>query len=197
MAMSGGLRGVGTGAGEGLAGWRRRLGVGALGLVVAVAVLAGWRLPAAWAQDELFVANFNGNSVTVYSRSASGNTAPLRTLSGAATGLNGPRNVALDLTNNELFVVNQSTPSVTVYSLTASGNTAPLRTLSGAATGLDGPIGVALDLTNNELFVANGTPSVTVYSRTASGNTAPLRTLSGAATGLNVPLGVALDLTNN
>jgi len=104
------------------------------GLLVAVA---------AEAEDELFVANNNGNSIAVYSRTASGNTAPLRTLSGAATGLSSPRDLALDLTNNELFVGNLF-DSVTVYSRTASGNTAPLRTLSGGATGLSDPVGLAV-----------------------------------------------------
>ena len=55
-------------------------------------------LPAV-AQDELFVVNAGLNSVTVYSRTASGNTAPLRTLSGAATGLKFSQVLALDLTN--------------------------------------------------------------------------------------------------
>jgi hypothetical protein len=32
-----------------------------------------------WAQEELFVTNGGNNSVTVYPRTASGNTAPLRT----------------------------------------------------------------------------------------------------------------------
>ena len=159
------------------------------GLLVAVA---------AEAQGELFVLN-NANSVTVYTRNASGNTAPLRTLSGAATGFNGPAGLAVDLTSNELFVANNGTPpSVTVYSRTASGNTAPLRTLSGATTGLSNPAGLAVDLTNNELVVANfGNNSVTVYSRSVSGNTAPLRTLSGAATGLSGPDSVAVAVTAN
>jgi DNA-binding beta-propeller fold protein YncE len=150
------------------------------------------------AQDELFVANIVGDAVTVYSRTASGNTAPLRTLSGGTTGLNDCVGVALDLTNDELVVTNFDTPSVTVYSRTATGNTAPLRTLSGGATGLDRPHGVALDLTNNELVVTNrGAPnSVTVYSRTASGNTAPLWTLSGGATGLSEPAGLAISTTS-
>jgi hypothetical protein len=45
--------------------------------------------------DEVAVANSSGNSVTVYARTANGNVAPLRTLSGAATGLNGPVFVAI------------------------------------------------------------------------------------------------------
>jgi DNA-binding beta-propeller fold protein YncE len=175
----------------------------ALWVIIAVPLEGG--LPAAWAQeDELFVANFTGHSITVYARTASGNTAPLRTLQGAATGLNFPRAVAVDSANNELVVANQGTPtnSITVYARTASGNTAPLRTLQGAATGLDLLRAVAVDSANNELVVVNGgtggsTGSITVYSRTASGNTAPLRTLSGPATGLNFPEAVAVDSANN
>src|SRR5260221_7916406 len=86
-----------------------------LRFVAAAALFAGLAggAPSARADgvDELFVTNFFGNnttnaSVTVYARAASGNTAPLRTLSGAATGLNGAAGLALDLTNNELFVGN-------------------------------------------------------------------------------------------
>jgi DNA-binding beta-propeller fold protein YncE len=151
---------------------------------------------AAEAQDELFVANYGASSVTVYSRTASGDTAPIRTLSGLATELQFPSALAVDLTHNEVYVANAA--SVTVYSRTASGNTAPLRTLSGLATGLNSPQGLALDLTHNELVVANpATFTVAVYARTASGDTAPLRTLSGLATGLVGPGGVAVDLTHN
>jgi 6-phosphogluconolactonase (cycloisomerase 2 family) len=150
---------------------------------LAVGVLLGLGSRAAWAQDELFVANGN-NSVTVYARTANGNVAPLRTLSGAATGLNGVADLAVDTVNNELVVLNQFAPSVTVYALTANGNVAPLRTLTGASTGLNNPVSLAVDTVNNELLLANaGNNSVLVYARTANGNVAPLRTLSGAATG--------------
>ena len=99
------------------------------------------------ANNELFAANGSvaSPSVTVYSRTASGNTAPLRTISGAMTGLVAPHALALDLTNNELFVGNTiTTNSITVYARGASGNAAPLRTLSGAATGISGPVGIAV-----------------------------------------------------
>ena len=67
-----------------------------LQLAVLVTLLGGLLVAvAAEAQDELFVADLGNNSITVYSRTASGNTAPLRTLSGAATGLNIPEALAL------------------------------------------------------------------------------------------------------
>ena len=66
------------------------------GLAVLLTLLGGLLVAgAAEAQEELFVANVGNNSVTVYSRTASGKTAPLRILSGAATGLSGPEGLAV------------------------------------------------------------------------------------------------------
>ena len=109
---------------------------------------------AAWAQVEVFVTNFLGDSVTSYSRtSATAIVAPLRIISGPATELADPAGLAVDTVNNEILVANIS--SITVYSLTASGNAAPLRTISGATTELAQPIGLAVDTVNNEILVAN------------------------------------------
>ena len=112
----------------------------------AIALLAWMSIAmrAAWAQEELFVANTAANSILVYSRVATGDSAPIRTISGAATGLNGPSTVVVDQDNGELLVANQGNNSITVYSLKAGGNAAPIRTLSGAATGLSGPQFLAL-----------------------------------------------------
>jgi hypothetical protein len=163
---------------------------------------------AAEALEELFVANRNLNSITVYRRAAGGNVLPLRTLSGPATGLGGPRALVVDLKNYELIVANEIANTITVYSLDATGNAAPLRTLSGpappfpGATGLGAPVALALDYTHLEggpgvgaLYVVNELGnSVTVYLWPNAGNAAPIRTLSGPATGLDLPRGIALDL---
>ena len=154
---------------------------------------------AAWAQDEIFVTNAGANSVTVYSRTASGNSAPVRTLVGAATGLSTPVGVAVDVVHDELIVVNNGNDSVTVYARTATGNTAPLRKLVGAATGMGNSQALAVDTKNDEMIVSNDSfpVSITVYARTATGNTAPLRKLTGASTGLNGQAGMALDTVND
>jgi hypothetical protein len=130
--------------------------------------------------NELLVANFRDTerSITVYARTATGDTAPLRTIRGPATGLD-PQSVALDLVHDELVVANIAPPSITVYARTANGNVPPLRTLQGPATGLEDPRSAFLDAVNDELVVANFVNTVTVYPRTAAGNTAPLRTLAG------------------
>ncbi len=75
------------------------------------------QVSAAWAQGELFVTNFGGASVTVYARTAGGDVAPLRTL----TGPNFPRGVAVDPVHNEIVAANIGDSSVTVFARTASG----------------------------------------------------------------------------
>jgi hypothetical protein len=124
-----------------LHGRPRHLAGALLGPILCLVTLAGvgFRPPAAWAQEEIFVTNFTNNSVTVYARTAAGNTAPLRTLSGSATGLGFPTGLVVDSVNNELLVTNPGNDSVTVHTRTASGNTVPLRTISGGLTGLNGP----------------------------------------------------------
>jgi Lactonase, 7-bladed beta-propeller len=180
----------------------RMMGKRVAAVSVLVVLLGALLAVAAQADEELYVADYMANSVTVYSRTANGNVAPLRTLSGAATGLNGPNAVAIDLVNNEMYVSNFSnTPpaasAIHVYSRTASGNTAPLRSIVGAATGLNSPRGIALDRVHNELVVANFGNSVTVYSRTANGNVAPLRTIIGASAALHSPANIAVDLVHD
>jgi 6-phosphogluconolactonase (cycloisomerase 2 family) len=154
--------------------------------------------PLAEAANDLFVADFLGNSVTVYNRTASGNAGALRTLYGPNTALAGPEGLAVDVTNNELFVANEFGHSVTVYSRTATGNSVPIRTLVGDATTLSRPGGLALDLVNNELVVTDLTNnSAAAFTRAANGNTGPLRALKGASTSLNTPIGALVDTVNN
>ena len=132
----------------------------------------------------------------VFARTANGNTAPLRTLQGPATGLRCPHGIVVDPVNNEVLVENDN--SITVYPKRASGNTAPLRTLQGPATGLVHTGNLFVDPVNNELLVTDfAGPSIAVFARTVSGNTPPLRTLQGPATGLGLPQVVAVDPVNN
>jgi len=76
------------------------------------------------ANGELFVANnFDPGTVTVYSRTANGNVAPLRTIAGASTGLLFPISATVDDTHNELIVANNN-GSATLSSITAYSRTA-------------------------------------------------------------------------
>ncbi len=155
--------------------------------VFLVMVTAVVNVPSVYA--DVFVANGNGNSITVYNDSDTGNVTPIRTITGASTGLNMPRSVFADA--GYLYVANAG-GSITVYNLTDNGNVAPQRTISGANTGLNSPYGIFADA--GYLYVTNaGGPSITVYNLTDNGNVAPQRTISGANTGLNSPYGIFAD----
>jgi DNA-binding beta-propeller fold protein YncE len=148
--------------------------------------------------QNLYVANYNNNTVTVYAANPSGNvtSAPLATIGGGSTGINFPVGVALDA-SGKIYVANNSNNTVTVYAANPSGNvtSAPLATIGGGSTGINSPRGVALDA-SGKIYVANeGNSTVTVYAANPSGNvtSAPLATIGGGSTGINFPLGVALD----
>lgn len=126
----------------------------------------------------------NPPSITVYRRTAEGNTAPLRTIQGSATLLNWPTGLAFDPQANELFVANDASHEILVFDSRAAGNVAPKRVLKGAATRLANPTGVFADTKNRELWVANfGGHSATVYDIGASGNTPPKRIIRNAPEG--------------
>jgi hypothetical protein len=146
--------------------------------------------------NEIFVTNrgSSANSVTVYSRTASGNVAPVRTIAGPDTGLNTPGSVTLDLANGEIYVTSPVLNAVQVFARTDSGDVAPKRMLVGAGTNLQGPWIAVPDPAHDELYVTNSNGnSVTVYPRTASGDTAPTRTIAGAATLMDTPRGLSLN----
>jgi hypothetical protein len=140
--------------------------------------------------DELWVLNrcgANGNvgALTVYPRAATGNTPPLRSLTGPLTGLvTGVYGVAVDPLHDEVFVSVDSAVGgeILVFSRTAAGDVAPKRRLRGAKTRLGTPNGLVLDLATDELYVSDQQGAVSVFARTAAGNVAPLRRIAGDKT---------------
>jgi ABC-type glycerol-3-phosphate transport system substrate-binding protein len=84
----------------------------------------------------LYIANSDPatSTITVYNETAGGNTAPIRTIGGANTTLNTPRDVEVDAVGNT-YVVNLATNAVTVFAAGANGNVAPIRTIAGPSPG--------------------------------------------------------------
>ncbi len=177
-----------------------------------VGTTTGLDRPAGLAVDsvhqELYVANDlnSGSAVNVFALGASGDVAPIRTLSGAATGIEGPLGIAIDLVHDELVIVSYKVAdggSVTVFPRTANGNATPLRTIQGPSTGFSQPQGVGIDLAHDEIYVANssfltgGAGALLVFPRTATGNVAPTRQISGPNAMLCSPTGVVFDAVNN
>jgi len=124
--------------------------------------------------------------VTVYAAGANGNATPTGTISGAATALNGPSDLALD-TDGNIYVTNMLGNNETVYAVGTRGNTAPIFNLTGLAQ----PSGLAHFQDN--IYVTNAAnSSVTGYDDGQNGNIAPSITISGAATGLSSVHGVTV-----
>ena len=120
-------------------------------------------------------------SITVYARTASGDTAPLRVIQGPKTQMNWPTGIAFDPRNNEIYVANDMGDSILVFSASASGDAAPTRVLTGPKTLIKNPTGVYVDSNNDELWVANfGNHTATAYKLSAAGDTAPVRVIRSA-----------------
>jgi hypothetical protein len=95
------------------------------------------------AAGNLYVANYSNHTITVFGPGASGNVAPIRTISGPMTGLSNPSGIALNPSGN-LYVANDVVNSVVVFAPGAAGNVTPIRTLSGPSTGINRPAALAL-----------------------------------------------------
>jgi len=127
---------------------------------------------------------FSPPSISVYPIKASGDTPPLRIISGEKTQLNWPGHIFVDAEHGELFVANDAENSILVFRATDQGDAAPTRVIQGPTTGLSNPTGLFVDTKNDELFVSNmGNHSATVYRRAANGDAAPLRTIRSAPVG--------------
>jgi hypothetical protein len=136
--------------------------------------------------------------VRVFSRTANGNVAPLRTLTGPATHIDTPYGIFLDRPHGEILITDRG-GWVSAFARAANGNAAPLRRIAGAQTGLLETLGVAV-LGDSEIVVANdgeggnnySDDAVLVFPRTANGNLAPSRRINGLATQVTGPVGVAV-----
>lgn len=155
------------------------------------------------ASRNIYVTAFTGGgnpAVLVFAAGASGNVAPIQTISGSNTGLNDSFAIALD-SIGDTYVANYyggfNYGSVTVYAAGANGNVAPIQAIFGSRTHISFPTGIAFH--GRRIYVANencassGCPStVTVFPPTANGNVAPLREIGGSRTGLSDASAVAV-----
>jgi 6-phosphogluconolactonase (cycloisomerase 2 family) len=127
---------------------------------------------------------FDPPSVVTFDASAGGNAKPLRTITGARTGLNWPMGVQIDSQRDEIIVANYGDNSVRFYRRSAVGNVEPVRIIKGDRTGIIGPVDVTVDPKRDELWVANyADHTAVVFDRNASGNAAPKRIIRNAPQG--------------
>jgi hypothetical protein len=146
------------------------------------------------ANDRLYVANQGRASILVFDRASTlnGNTGPTRVISGNATHLAAPIDVALDTVNNLLYVADGTSILAFNNASIVNGNVAPVRNINmGINIG-----GLFLDAANNQLYVSD--PGDNVVDRLDSVSTQdvvgiPGGAISGVDTLLSQPRGLALD----
>ena len=156
--------------------------------------------------DELFVANYSYNSITIYHPStSSGDVIPSAVFSGPNTGITNPEGIAVDFAHSIYLANNDGGApyfgSITQYRCCTAGNVPPAATINGPDTGLAYPVGIAVDALGTA-YVANseggpnGDGSVTIYPAPAftggGGNITPSQTITGPLTFLSQPIGIAL-----
>ncbi|MBS1815106.1 MAG: SMP-30/gluconolactonase/LRE family protein [Acidobacteria bacterium] len=138
------------------------------------------------------------NSISVFASNANGNVAPVRTISGGATGLTSPAGLAVDSAGT-VYVADGYLGRVSAFTSTQNGDVAPARSF----TTLYAPFQIAIDSANNlYLPLADTTGNygaVNVFPSTASGNLpTPTRVVGGHALNAQGGIyGIALDSRNN
>jgi sugar lactone lactonase YvrE len=144
---------------------------------------------------DLYVTNQTGGpiakgSVTIYAPGASGDAAPIDTITSSFTGLSESQGIAVDPAG-KIYVTNGTANSVEIFARGSYATGVPTSTIAGTETGLSFPTKIALDA-NNNIYVLNGNNTVTVYSGKSAGDVAPKETISADPNGNLIPSGIAV-----
>ena len=87
-------------------------------------------------------------TISEFAAGATGDVAPIRTISGSNTGLGGGTGfsfgLAVSKASGDIFVSNPASNAILVFAANATGNAAPIQTIAGSATQLSEPLGIAL-----------------------------------------------------
>jgi hypothetical protein len=100
------------------------------------------------ASHNVYIFDVKTATISEFAAGATGNVAPIRTIAGSKTGLNGGNGfsfgLAVSKTSGEIFVSNPGSNAILGFAATASGNVAPIQTIAGSATGLGDPLDLAV-----------------------------------------------------
>ena len=161
------------------------------GNVTRLAVPGGLAIDSA---DNLYVLNTGGipayRTITVYNPDATGNAAPIRTLTGIQVADGNLNGIAID-DSDFLYLSEDVPPSISVYAPGANGAVTPIRMISGGDSGLAVPSDMDFDSANN-LYVANGI-DVLIFAEGASGGDVPIRRIAGRSTRIEDDFDLAVD----
>lgn len=146
----------------------------------------------------LYVVSPFWDAMFAHAPNASGNTPPIRTISGSKSLINTPSVVAIDKQDRVWTQLNGTSPySIGMFSGSFNGNVSPLRTLGGSNTQLTFATGIAI-APNGDVYVSqSGSDHVLVFDSGAGGNVDPERVIVGPNTQLNDPTDLAVDAAGN
>jgi 6-phosphogluconolactonase (cycloisomerase 2 family) len=155
------------------------------------AAITSWTTLTVASDGTLYAAPRDGSSILVFAPGADGDAAPVRTISGPATGLSGKPHGLAVTNDGTLFATSYYTDEILVFAPNANGNVAPVRTITSSA--LDGPHGIAYDAATNTVWVSSQlAPAILSFPADSDGATSPSKTIAGPSTGLTNPRTVAL-----
>lgn len=130
------------------------------------------------ASGRLYVSDYTAKAIYVFAAGASGNTAPIRTIAGSATGLVQPSGMGFD-SHGHLYVAqgHDSTAPIEEFAANANGNVAPIATIGGSHTKLLGIFNLVLD--KHDRIIVPTAGSIEVFAAGAHGNASPVATIKG------------------
>jgi len=100
------------------------------------------------ASFNVYVFDAKTDTISEFAAGATGNVAPIRTISGSNTGLGGGNGFSFGLAvskmSGDIFISNPVSNAILVFAATVSGNVAPIQTIAGSATELSQPVGLAV-----------------------------------------------------
>ena len=154
-------------------------------------------------REAIFVTNAVDGSVNIYPISSRGDSGPIATIKGPATGLDDPVSIALD-SSDKIYVLNNGTAgnsaSIEVFAPGSRGNAAPIARIAGPATRLLSVNRIAVD-SAGQIYVAievvdvDSQPAgILIYPPGSNGNVTPSATIGGVESEIQNPWGIAIDL---
>jgi hypothetical protein len=145
----------------------------------------------------IYAINYDTSDITEYPVDASGDVAPVATITGSKTRLINPLGIALDGAGN-IYASNapytkRPFPQFAVFAPGANGDAAPIRQISARRHGDAVPFGIAVDSAGYLYEADTNALAVKVFAPGARGDVAPVRIIAGNRTGITNPYSVAVD----